>query len=164
VLRVVAATRTGGVVLCAGTRTIPYVDWIQDGMSMSSRLILHVTRSSTAELTRPRYAADIRLAIHVQDLGEFLSDIEGHRFSLVVIDADEVGKALASVMAQRVDEQSLLVGVGDAAAIHDMTRGLEDSHFACRLAGSLECVAFSRKGLQHRGRRHAARSRQVKIS
>ena len=156
-LRVHAGTSIGGVILSAGRQVIPYVDWIQDGMSMSSRLILHTESEKTAELIRPRYSTDIRIATHVQDLSSFLSDIEEHRFNLIVMDADDVGGDGIAEIRERVGEQGLLVGIGSAGSLASLIQDLEGTHFHCALGKTAHCAAFARKGLQHRVSRRGGR-------
>lgn len=159
-LRVLAGTRSGGVVLCSGKQIIPYVDWIQDGMSMSSRLILHSGSEATAQLIKPHYSSDIRVATHVQELGTFLSDIEAHQFDLVLIDSDEVSEDRIHTVAERVGEQGLLVCLGGHSSLQHLDRTFSETHFSCRLGISAHCMALSRKSLQHRATRRGGRRRR----
>ena len=156
-LRVHAGTRIGGVILSAGRQVIPYVSWIQDGMSMSSRIILHTESETTAELVRPQYATDIRIATHVQDLSSFLSDIEEHRFDLIVMDVDDVGEDRIVEIAERVGDLGLLVGIGSTGSLVSLIQGFEETHFHCALGTTAHCAAFARKGLQHRASRRGGR-------
>lgn len=156
-LRVHAGTRTGGVILSAGRQAIPYANWMQDGMSMSSRLILHTESETTAELVRPRYSTDIRIAIHVQDLSSFMSDIEEHHFDLIVTDVDDIGEDRLIEVSERVGDQGLFVGIGSTAPLASLIRVLDKTHFHCALGKASCCAAFARKGLQHRASRRGGR-------
>lgn len=156
-LRVFAGTRAGGITLCTGKLTLPYVDWIQDGMSMSSRLLIHTENDAIIDLVRPHYSTDIRVATHLQELSSFLSDIEEHRFDMVLIDANDIGEHTVREVTRRVGDHGLLVGVGAPAALERLNLDLEGTHFSCRLGDSAHCIAFSRKGLQHRASRRGGR-------
>jgi hypothetical protein len=164
VLRVFAGTKNGGVTLAAGTQSIPYVDWVQDGMAMTCRLILHSTSKKVADLIQPHFSTDIRIATHLQDFSMFLSDIEEHRFDLILLDVDEVTARESTTVVDRLTDYGLLVGFGDRAELEDLIRRCADSHFCSRLGASDHCVALSRKGLQHRAVRRGGRRRHSHVS
>ncbi len=136
------------------------MDWIQDGMPMDTRLILHAQSEATAWLIRPHYSTDIRVATHIQDFSKFLSDIDEHRFDLVLIDADEITEGQTRTVVERVTDHGLLVSVGDHAMLKLLIQRFVDSHFYCWLGGSARCAALSRKGLQHRASRRGGRRRR----
>jgi hypothetical protein len=162
-LRVFAGTKNGGVTLAAGTQSIPYVDWVRDGMAMTCRLILNSSSKTVADLIRPHFSTDIRIAIHQQDFSMFLSDIEQHRFDLILLDVDEITAGGATTVVDRLKDHGLLVGFGDRAELEDLTGRCADSHFCSRFGGSDRCVALSRKGLQHRAVRRGGRRRHSHV-
>jgi hypothetical protein len=69
VVRVLAASRPGGVFLCLGHGAGETAAWILDGMDLASRLVVVVEDGDEAE--------------HVQDSLAFLDDVRDHRFDLI---------------------------------------------------------------------------------
>lgn len=162
-LRVFAGTKNAGVTLATGTQSIPYVDWVQDGMAMNCRLILHSASKIIADLIQPHFATDIRIATHQQDFSMFLSDIEEHRFDMILLDVGEITTRELTTVVERLTEHGLLVAFGNGAELEDLTARCADSHFCCWLGGTNFCVALSRKGLQHRAVRRGGRRRHSQV-
>jgi len=162
-LRVFAGTKNAGVTLATGTQSIPYVDWVQDGMAMNCRLILHSASKIIADLIQPHFATDIRIATHQQDFSMFLSDIEEHRFDLILLDVDEITARDSTIVVERLTEHGLLVAFGNGTELEDLACRCADSHFCSWLGGANFCVALSRKGLQHRAVRRGGRRRHSQV-
>ena len=93
----------------------------------------------------------------------FLSDIEQHRFDLILLDVDEITAGGATTVVDRLTDHGLLVGFGDRAELEDLIGRCADSHFCSRFGGSDRCVALSRKGLQHRAVRRGGRRRHSHV-
>lgn len=157
-LRVLAATRNAAVALATGTEAIPYVPWLQDGIPMNGRLILHNECSRTVDLVQPHFTTDIRVATHQQGFAAFLADIHEHRFDFVVFDPGDVDPAVVYTLPERLSEHGLLIALGGNAAVTDFVEGLQDSFFAWREPSG--CAVLSRKSLQHRAVRRGGRRRQ----
>ena len=158
-LRVMAATKNAAVALATGTEAIPYVPWLQDGIPMNGRLILHHESRHTVDLVQPHLTTDIRIATHQQDFAAFLADIHEHRFDLVVFDLGDLDPAVLFTLPERLSEHGLLVALGSNGAISDFIAGLEDSFFAWPEGQSDGCALLSRKSLQHRAGRRGGRRR-----
>lgn len=162
-LRVFAGTKNGGVTLATGTQSIPYVDWVQDGMAMNCRLILHSTSKIVDDLIQPHFSTDIRIATHQQDFSTFLSDIEEHRFDLILLDVDEITTGESTTVVERLTDHGLLIALGNCAELEDLEFRCADSHFCSWIGSSNLCVALSRKGLQHRAVRRGGRRRHSHV-
>lgn len=160
-LRVMAGAGSSTVALVTGTGAVAYVSWLQDGMSMSSRLILHTGSARVLDAVRPHFATDIRLALHHQDLAEFLSDIEKHRFDFIVVDLDDTAAAVVPILVERLTEHGLLAAIGTKARRDDLIQNSRASFFFCSVG---ECTVLSRKSLQHRAVRRGGRRRHTQVN
>ena len=159
-LRVIAGTKNGAVMLVTGTEAIPYADWLQDGMAMNSRLILHNQSSKVTELVQPHFSTDIRVATHTQDFVSFLMDIEEHKFDFVVADLNEIDSKAATITLERIAEHGLLVGVGTDTQLDDLVRICGDQYFFCTIDQLGNSVILSKKSIQHLVVRRGGRRRK----
>jgi hypothetical protein len=82
-LRVLAASRPGGVFLCLGRGAGEAGAWIVDGMDLASRLVIVVDDTEQADRLRGIIGEDLRVTVHVQDMAAFLTDVRDHRFDLI---------------------------------------------------------------------------------
>lgn len=83
VIRVLSASRPGGVFLCLGQGAGETGAWILDGMDLSSRLVVVVEDGLEADMLRSLLGDDLRVTVHVQDALSFLGDVRDHRFDLI---------------------------------------------------------------------------------
>lgn len=81
--RVLAASRPGGVFLCAGDDAGEPGAWILDGMDLASRLVVVVGEVGEAGVIRAALGDDLRVTVHHQDAVAFLEDVREHRFDLI---------------------------------------------------------------------------------
>ena len=72
-MRAVATTRPDGIYLASGEIGLPYVAWIADGMSMQTRMLLHLDTAPTAAdaILRGWQQIDIRIGGHRQATADF---------------------------------------------------------------------------------------------
>ena len=159
-LRVIAGTKNGAVMLVTGTEAIPYADWLQDGMAMNSRLILHNQSSKVTELVQPHFSTDIRVATHTQDFVSFLMDIEEHKFDFVVADLNEIDSKAVTITLERIAEHGLLVGIGTDTQLDDLVRICGDQYFFCTIDQLGNSVILSKKSIQHLVVRRGGRRRK----
>ena len=158
-LRVMAGTKSGAVVLVTGKETIPYANWMQDGMAMNGRLILHNKSEQVIQLVQPHFSTDIRVATHAQDFAAFLLDIEEHKFDFVVADLNEIDSNAVSTMLERIAEHGLLIGIGTDTQLNHLVRICGDEYFFCSIDQPGHGVILSRKSIQHRAVRRGGRRR-----
>lgn len=85
-LRVLAASKPGGVFLQSGSGSPGLSLWLLEGMDITSRLITLVTDPAAVEPARRHVGDDIRVAIHRQDPLEFFNDIRSHEIQCAVFD------------------------------------------------------------------------------
>jgi hypothetical protein len=83
VVRVLAASRPGGVFLCLGHGAGETAAWILDGMDLASRLVVVVEDGDEADELGALLGDDLRVTVHVQDSLAFLDDVRDHRFDLI---------------------------------------------------------------------------------
>lgn len=86
-LRVLAASKPGGVVLHAGVGRSEASAWLLHGLDIMGRLITIVVDPAEAALVKKYVGNDLRVAVHSQDLLQFFSDVSQNRFDVVVFDA-----------------------------------------------------------------------------
>lgn len=82
-IRVLAASRPGGVFLCLGGGAGEMGAWVLGGMDLASRLVVVVQDGNEADKLRPVFDDDLRVTVHVQDAAAFLGDVRDHRFDLI---------------------------------------------------------------------------------
>lgn len=162
-LRVIAGTKNGAVCLASGREAVPYVHWLQDGMTMNSRLIVHNQSQAINELAQPHLSTDIRVATHAQDFASFLSDIEEHRFDLMVIDAGGLSHDVVPAVLQRLAEYGLLLGVGLNVSCSQLIEACTKAYFLFHLNDQDRSVFISKKSMQHRAVRRGGRRRHAAV-
>lgn len=116
VLRVLAASKPGGVALQAGSGSPALSAWLLDGMDITSRLVTVVNDGRLLPVVRQHVGNDIRVAIHSQDLLEFLSDIRAHRLQLIVFDEAPESIDLVQASLAMLDPGGLFIVLGAAPA------------------------------------------------
>lgn len=83
-LRVLAASKSAGHVLCFGDDAGEAGAWVLDGMDMMSGLVVLVQQPEDEALLRPEFDCDVRASVHRQEVEPFLVDVNAHRFNLIV--------------------------------------------------------------------------------
>jgi predicted O-methyltransferase YrrM len=83
-LRVLAASKSAGHILCFGDDAGEAGAWILDGMDFTSGLVVLVQRPEDQALLGPEFDRDVRASLHRQDVEPFLMDVRSHRFNLIV--------------------------------------------------------------------------------
>ena len=160
-LRVWAGTKNGAVCLASGREAMPYVHWLQDGMTMNSRLIVHSEAAEISNLVSPHFSTDIRVATHTQDLASFLDDIEEHKFDLIVVDVNDQSPDTGSTVLQRLAEQGMLLAVGIAVTQSPLIKECADAYFLSQTDEHDKGVIASKKSIQHRAVRRGGRRRHT---
>jgi hypothetical protein len=95
-VRVLAASRPGGVFLCLADGAGETSAWILDGMDLASRLVAVVEDADEADMLRGVFGDDLRVTVHVQDAVAFLADVRDHRFDLIT----DLGAAPCAALAR----------------------------------------------------------------
>ncbi len=164
-LRITAGLTDYAVLLCSGTSTLAYVPWLRDGMSMNSRLLIHLAaESGPAEgLLTQQTQADIRVAGHRQQTEEFLGDISHHRMNLLLLELTDDCMQCMPEWQTILADNGLLVLLGQAERLQKMRAAYADQFFFAAIAptaGNAGMVLMTRKGLQHTASRRGGRSRR----
>ncbi len=164
-LRVIANLKHSSVNLISGMRTLAYAPWICDGLSMDSRLIMHLnpTDSNFNSALQSQAQRDIRVAAHVQDLAEFVRDIAHHRLDLVCVDADETDDATLATLFTLVNDSGLLIVLGASNLLQRVERIFCGEVFVAEVQSDDDAIIVTRKGKQHRLKRRKKQSRLFKM-
>ena len=160
-LRVIAGARQDAVCLCSGIRALPYVEWLRDGLRMSSRLIIHLDPeySSLSDAMQNQADLDIRVAGHFQDLAGFIRDISHHRIDLLVADIDDTNRAVMHGLISLLSDGALLVAIADVAEQQQLRSDYATEFFVSSLGEQGSAIMMTRKGRQHRLSRRGGRQR-----
>lgn len=163
-LRITASLADYAVLLCSGVSALAYVPWLRDGMTMNSRLVIHLPPQAkpAQELLTQQTQTDIRVAGHIQDTAEFLEDISHHRMNLLLLELnDDSLQSLAQWQAILADN-GLLVLLGNANELNTVRDSHAEQFFfasAPTLLSSVGVLLMSPKGMQHKTSRRGGRSR-----
>ncbi|MFK7732084.1 MAG: hypothetical protein AB8B48_10755 [Pseudomonadales bacterium] len=163
-LRVTASLADFGVLLCSGISALSYVPWLRDGMTMNSRLVIHLPpqANDAQELLTQQTQTDIRVAGHIQNTAEFLDDISHHRMNLLLLElSDDSAESLPQWQAILADN-GLLVLLGEQSQLHDVQKSHAGQFFFASPPSSSSdpgVLLMSPKGLQHKTSRRGGRSR-----
>jgi predicted O-methyltransferase YrrM len=85
-LRTLAASKPGGVVLELGTGTGLATTWLLDGMDAAAHLITVDNDPAVAAIARRHLASDSRVQFHVMDAADLLPTLAGESVDLLFAD------------------------------------------------------------------------------
>lgn len=134
-LRVISNRGDHAVGMIVGEAALPYLPWVRDGLSMSSKLIVLLEpreRDFSAALEQ-QMALDIRIAAHTQDPRAFAADVSDHRVDLLV-------GALGQLPLEMMKESGQAVLIGSLS--------IPDGYFGAPVGES--SVMITLPGRQHR--------------
>src|ERR1043165_7759229 len=86
-LRALAASKPGGILLELGTGTGVATAWLLAGMDAHSRLIPAEQDQEPAALAQAHLGEDPRVTFYVEDAGAVLGRLAGERFDLIFADS-----------------------------------------------------------------------------
>lgn len=158
-LRVVAGMQQDAVCLCTGPAVLPYVNWLRDGLKMSSRLIIHLDPAYEAltPAVQSQLDKDIRMAGHFQDLDSFSADIARHRIDLLVAAIDDANKAVIDGLVALLNDCALFVAIADSRMQEQMRADYSNEYFLASLGDKQSALMLTRKGRQHHLSRRGGR-------
>jgi predicted O-methyltransferase YrrM len=85
-LRMLAASKPGGMFLELGTGTGASTAWILDGMDTAARLVTVDNEAKFVEIARRHLGHDRRVTFELDDCGSFLRGLGGHQFDFIFAD------------------------------------------------------------------------------
>ncbi len=88
------ATKREGVILAIGEQPLNYQKEILSALDPLSRLIVSLKPSVARLPVETHLETDLRVAVHRQDIHEFLDDIKHHRFTLVMLGEESIDDSL----------------------------------------------------------------------
>lgn len=109
-LRVLAATLVGRAAISLGTISAVNVKALLAGLDITSSLIVASGNDSLIRKLSAEAPEDLRFAVHVQSLAEFLDDIAAHRFGLALV--TEEGLPLVSRALDMLEVGGIIIGLG----------------------------------------------------
>lgn len=163
-LRVIAGMQQDAVCLCSGPATLPYINWLRDGLKMSSRMIIHLdpAHESLGPAVQTQLERDIRIAGHFQDIESFSADIARHRVDLLVAAVDEANRAAMDGLIALLNDCALFVGIADAQMQERLWKDYADDYFLAPLGSGQRALMLTRKGRQHRLSRRGGRRKKTR--
>ncbi len=159
-LRVLAASKPGGVCLHLGAGAIVYALWTLDGMDITSRLIVNLAPGSSPDLGP--LGADLRVAVHPQAPLEFLADIDRHRFDVIVVAVANAGTELVARALERLRDGGFAVLLDSDTLPRDVLVPLLAGHVRTQLDATPGALLLTRTPpASRRRRRGGSRARHA---
>lgn len=140
VIRVLSASRPGGVFLCVGDGAGESGTWVLDGMDLSSRLVVVVEDAHAADTLRAVFGDDLRITVHVQEAVAFLGDVRDHRFDLITDLSREQSPRLTELELGRLGVGAFFMTRHSCAALAEM---LSDRNAQDGTRAALDLGAFT---------------------
>lgn len=162
-IRVLSSLCDYAVLMCSGAATMPYTLAIRDGMTMNTRLVLHLDErdASLKPLLQQQTDKDIRVANHVQAIDSFLDDLSHHKVNILLLQWAPENAEQFERWKGMLAEQGLLVLFGVGAQVDELkARYTKDFFFSFTL--NSDVLLMSKKGVQHRTDRRGGRARKRK--
>lgn len=161
-LRLFARIKNGGIILLTGPNALVYAPWVMQGMSMTSRLIVHVDGDFEYAPLANMFNTDIRVAAHVQHTEAFLDDLSKYRFEMIVSDAAVAETELINSLTTRLTEEGVLMVVAQTQTASDkrslcLQDTLQEKYFIAPFGSDLQSFMLSRFGEQQRASRKGGR-------
>lgn len=88
------ATKREGIILAIGEQPLNYQKEILSALDPLSRLIVSLKPSMARLPVETNLESDLRIAVHRQNIHEFLDDIKHHRFTLVILGDESIDDSL----------------------------------------------------------------------
>lgn len=161
VLRVLAGMQQDAVCLCSGPAVLPYVNWLRDGLRMSSRMIIQLDPVCEAlgPAVQSQLEIDIRVAGHFQPVESFSADVARHRVDLLVAGVDVANRDAIDGLIALLNDCALFVGIADPQIQARLLSDYSDDYFTASLGEKQSAVMLTRKGRQHRLSRRGGRQK-----
>ena len=154
-IRLQARVHSGGIIFVSGISNTIYAPWVMDGMSMSTRLLVHIDPDNAPSLdvqTLNRiFDHDIRVAAHIQDSASFVQDLSKYQFDLIVIATTNVLTS-APALKERLSENGTIIivegGSSDYSSFCDeyFVAPAGENHNACMMCRLSDHKNTTRKG------------------
>lgn len=161
VLRALSGLNERAVCLCSGTGSLPYVNWIRDGLSMNGRLIIHLAPECTNldSVVQQQLDADIRVASHYQEVSSFCADIAVHRLDLIVVDIAAGGQDTLEHWVPLLKDNAMLIAIGSKDVMQLIIDHCKTELFFADIGARGSAAMLTKKGVQHRLVRRSGRRR-----
>lgn len=136
-LRILAASKVGGVFLQLGRGAPEAGAWLLDGMDITSKLVVVAEEPRLVPIIEETLGNDIRVAVHVQDALEFIDDIRSHQLHFLIFDTGSVEKELIMGAVELLVPGGLLVILisdmahSDSRALFEWLRQAPQLRTAC---------------------------------
>lgn len=165
-LRTLAASRPGGLMMQLGSGFGPLSAWLVDGMDVTSRFIAVVEDPVLAGHARECMGGDLRITVHSQDTAGFLEDVSRHRFDLVLVDEAGVPGGVLQRLPGMLAAGGMIMLVtrraGErGAAAADPWPGSDELRLAPGLCGGHVLIASRLQHGMPRNRRGGRRARRA---
>ncbi len=153
-LRLQASVKSGGIIFISGTDCMVYAPWIADGMSMATRLLVHIESSDELPFAyqdlKLLFDQDIRIAAHIQNTDSFMQDLSQYQFDLMLL-SGPAALERSPTLVERIPDR------GVAVLLHAQAKDFEKigSRFFVASAGADHGALFMSHVSEHKkaGRR-----------
>lgn len=109
VLRALAASKPGGLLLELGTGVGVGAAWLLDGMDATARLITLEVHPEAAEISRAMLAGDPRVDVRCENAYEWMERYDGPPFDLIFVDVGALKYERRSLTLSRLAPGGLFV-------------------------------------------------------
>ncbi len=107
---VMTSLKSFGLILSIGESVLQYQSIVVDCMDSMSRLVVNLPANTPIAATESALESDIRVAVHRQEPGSFLSEIGHHELNLAIVGEDSLNDdLLQQILGMLVDTGCLLI-------------------------------------------------------
>lgn len=103
------ATKREGVVLAIGEQPLHYQKEIMSALDPLSRLIVSLNPSIAKLPVEKNLESDLRVAVHRQDIQEFLDDIKQHRFKMIMLGEESINDSLIAKCINILEQGGMML-------------------------------------------------------
>jgi hypothetical protein len=151
-LRMLCHLKDYGVLMTSGEGVLPLVPWLLDGITMNSKLIVHVEEQnrSAEPLLKQQADLDIRFAYHFQPADEFIKDIDVHRLDMLLISEDQI--EFLPQWLKLMTDSGLVVVLASEDKMEELLNSYSERYFI-NISNAGEALFLTAKGIQHTNKR-----------
>ena len=103
------ATKREGVVLAIGEQPLHYQKEIMSALDPLSRLIVSLNPSIAQLPVEANLESDLRVAVHRQEIQDFLDDIKQHRFKMIMLGEESISESLITKCINILEQGGMLL-------------------------------------------------------
>jgi hypothetical protein len=151
-LRMLCHLKDYGMLMTSGKGVLPLVPWLLDGITMNTKIIVHVEEQhrSVEPLLKQQADLDIRFAYHFQPADKFIEDIKVHRLDMLVISEDQI--EYLPQWLKLMTDSGLVVVLSSEDKMEELRSNYSERYFI-NISNAGEALFLTAKGIQHTNKR-----------